>query len=161
MSKGCTVGLGGPLRLSFMWSPHNGCSRQVSPRALSPAFLHLWLPSPVKRKKSESDSQSVVSESLRPLGPLSLFTGFSRQEYWSGLHFLLQEIFLTQGSNPGLLHCRQILYHLSHQGSWPPRRGWPREKKEISQGLWFFCIFGFTVLLHINIPRSELHCRVL
>ena len=28
-----------------------------------------------------------------------------------------QEIFLTQGSNPVLLHCRQILYHLSHQGS--------------------------------------------
>ena len=32
-------------------------------------------------------------------------------------HFLLQGIFLTQGSNPGLLHCRQILYHLSHQES--------------------------------------------
>ena len=26
-------------------------------------------------------------------------------------------IFLTQGSNPGLLHCRRILYQLSHQGS--------------------------------------------
>ena len=34
-----------------------------------------------------------------------------------GCHFLLQGIFPTQGSNPGLLHCRQILYHLSHQGS--------------------------------------------
>ena len=32
-------------------------------------------------------------------------------------HSLLQGIFLTQGANPGLLHCRQILYHLSHQGS--------------------------------------------
>ena len=31
-------------------------------------------------------------------------------------HFLLQGIFLTQGSNLSLLHCRQILYHLSHQG---------------------------------------------
>ena len=30
---------------------------------------------------------------------------------------LLQGIFPTQGSNPGLLHCRQILYRLSHQGS--------------------------------------------
>ena len=30
---------------------------------------------------------------------------------------LLQGIFLTQGSNPGLPHCRRILYHLSHQGS--------------------------------------------
>ena len=30
---------------------------------------------------------------------------------------LLQEIFLTQESNQGLLHCRQILYQLSYQGS--------------------------------------------
>ena len=30
---------------------------------------------------------------------------------------LLQGIFPTQGSNPGLLHCRWILYQLSHQGS--------------------------------------------
>ena len=34
-----------------------------------------------------------------------------------GCHFLLQGIFLTQGSNPGLPHCRWILYRLSHQGS--------------------------------------------
>ena len=34
-----------------------------------------------------------------------------------GYHALLQGIFLTQGSNPSLLHCRQILYCLSHQGS--------------------------------------------
>ena len=34
-----------------------------------------------------------------------------------GCHSLLQGIFPTQTSNPGFLHCRQILYHLSHQGS--------------------------------------------
>ena len=33
------------------------------------------------------------------------------------IHSHLQGIFLTQGSNPGHLHCRQILYHLSHQGN--------------------------------------------
>ena len=38
---------------------------------------------------------------------------FSRQEYWSGSCFLLQGIFPTQGSNAGLLHCRQILYQQS------------------------------------------------
>ena len=32
-------------------------------------------------------------------------------------HFLLQGIFPTQESNLGLPHCRQMLYHLSHQGS--------------------------------------------
>ena len=41
------------------------------------------------------------------------FMGFSRQEYWSGLPFP------PPGDIPdlGLLHCRQTLYHLSHQGS--------------------------------------------
>ena len=34
-----------------------------------------------------------------------------------GGHSLLQEIFLTQGSDLGLLNCRQIFYHLSYQGS--------------------------------------------
>ena len=34
-----------------------------------------------------------------------------------GCHFLLQRIFLTQELNPGLLHCSQILYRLSYEGS--------------------------------------------
>ena len=34
-----------------------------------------------------------------------------------GCHFLLQGIFPTQGSNAGLLHCRQTRYQLSHQGN--------------------------------------------
>ena len=34
-----------------------------------------------------------------------------------GCHSLLQGLFPAQGSNPGLRHCGQILYHLSHQGS--------------------------------------------
>ena len=33
-----------------------------------------------------------------------------------GCHFLLQEIFLTKGLNPGLPHCRQTLSRLGHQG---------------------------------------------
>ena len=36
-------------------------------------------------------------------------------------HALLQEIFLTQRLNLGLLHCRQILYQLSYQGNKPSR----------------------------------------
>ena len=34
-----------------------------------------------------------------------------------GSHSLLQGIFPTQGSNPGLLHCMWVLYRLSHQES--------------------------------------------
>ena len=41
----------------------------------------------------------------------SLSMGFPRQECWSGLHFLLQGIFLTQGWNLCHLRCKQILYH--------------------------------------------------
>ena len=39
---------------------------------------------------------------------------FSRQKYWSGCYALFQGIFPTLGSNPGLLHCRQILHPLSY-----------------------------------------------
>ena len=42
---------------------------------------------------------------------------FPRQEYWRGLPLPFPRIFLIHGLNPGLLHCRQILYHLSYQGS--------------------------------------------
>ena len=41
-----------------------------------------------------------------------------------GCYFLLQGIFPTQGSNPHLLHCRQILYPLSHLGI-PPKSSLP------------------------------------
>ena len=52
----------------------------------------------------------ACSRLLRPWDFLGKSTGV-------GCHFLLQWIFPTQGSNPGLPHCRQTLYHLSHQGS--------------------------------------------
>ena len=38
-----------------------------------------------------------------PLAPMSM--GFSRQEYWNGLHFFLQGIFPTQALNPSLPRC--------------------------------------------------------
>ena len=57
--------------------------------------------------ESENESHSVVSYSL---GPHGLYTGV-------GSLPLLQGIFPTQGSSPGLLYYSQILYHLSHKGS--------------------------------------------
>ena len=49
--------------------------------------------------------------------PLSM--DCSSQEYWNGMgsHSLPQGIFPTQRQNSSLLYLRQILYHLSHQGS--------------------------------------------
>ena len=43
---------------------------------------------------------------------------FSKQEYWRGLPFPSPGVLSNPGIEPeSLLHCRQILYHLSHQGS--------------------------------------------
>ena len=39
---------------------------------------------------------------------------FSGKNTGVGCHSLLESIFLIQGLNPGFLHCRLILYHLSH-----------------------------------------------
>ena len=66
----------------------------------------------------ESESHSVVSDSLWPPWTIQSME-FSRPDYWSGLGSLslLQGIFPTQWSNPRLLHCRQILYQLSHKRS--------------------------------------------
>ena len=52
-------------------------------------------------------SSSVTARLLSPRDSPGKNTGV-------GCHFLLQGVVRTQGSNPGLLHCRQILYHLSH-----------------------------------------------
>ena len=50
--------------------------------------------------------------------PVSSVHGiFQARNTGVGCHFLLQEIFPTQGLNSGLPHCRQMLYYLSHQGS--------------------------------------------
>ena len=66
--------------------------------------------------KSESESCSVVSDSLRPHGLCSPWNS-PGQNTGVGSLSLLQGIFPTQGSNPSLLHCRRILYQLSHKGS--------------------------------------------
>ena len=66
---------------------------------------------------SESEwNHSVMSNSLKPHG---LYTAWNcpGQNTGVGSHSLLLGIFPTQGSNPGLPHCRQILYRLSHKGS--------------------------------------------
>ena len=69
---------------------------------------------------SISVSRSVVPDSLQPHGlqPTRLHCpwDFPGKDTGVGCHFLLQGIFPTQGSNPGLLHCRQILYWLSYKG---------------------------------------------
>ena len=65
-------------------------------------------------RNSESEGHSVLSDSFRPHGhpwnSLGQNTGVVSLS-------LLQAIFPTQGLNPGLPHCRWILYKMNHQGS--------------------------------------------
>ena len=90
----------------------------------SKCLLISWLQSPsavileFKKIKSvtESESHSVMSDSLQPHG---LNSPWNSPDWNTGVGSLsvLQGIFPTQGSNPGLPHCRQILYQLSHKGN--------------------------------------------
>ena len=66
--------------------------------------------------KSESERHLVMPDSFLPRGLYSPWN-FLGQNTGVGDCSLLQEIFRIQGSNPGLLHLRQVLYQLSHQGS--------------------------------------------
>ena len=67
------------------------------------------------RSDSQSVSCSVLSDFLKHYG-LQPARFLCPKNSGMDCRFLLQRIFLTQGLNTGLLHCRQILDHLSHQG---------------------------------------------
>ena len=110
-------------RYRFMSSSARGCIISSFPICLPPndfsnlialAFHVPW----GYVIKSESVSCSVTSDSLQPL-QCSL-SGASvhrilRQKYWSGLPFPSPGDLPNPGIEPCLLHCRQILYQLSHQ----------------------------------------------
>ena len=85
------------------------------------SFLNYVMPRPYLQKSEVNVLVAQLCPTLRPHGmqPATLFSSQNSPGKNTGVgrHFLLQRIFLTQGLNPGLLHGRQILYHLSHQGS--------------------------------------------
>ena len=78
--------------------------------------VYLLAPPPNSALKVESESCSVLSNSLRPQRLYSPWNS-PGQNTGVGSLSLLQQIFSTQGSNPGLPHCRRILYQLSHKGN--------------------------------------------
>ena len=88
---------------------------------LLPGESHGWRSlvgySPWGRKESDTTEWLHLHVWCR----VPLYKGFCRQEYWSGLLCLPPRDLLTGNlPDPGMdqgLHCRQILYHLSHQGS--------------------------------------------
>ena len=64
--------------------------------------LRLQVQCSVRTKSLQSRLNLCNPMNRSPLG--SCPWGFSRQEYWSGLHFLLQGVFPTQGLNPRFLN---------------------------------------------------------
>ena len=65
-------------------------------------------------------SCSVVSDSVTPMDNSLLGSSVHGdspgKNIGVGCHNLIQGIFPAQRENPGFLHCRRVLYHLSHQG---------------------------------------------
>ena len=103
------------LTLTFFHAWSQGFSLVACPRD---SLETLW--------KCENVSRSVVPNSLQSHGlqPTKLLCpwDFSGKDIGVVCYFLLKGIFPTKRLNPGLLHCRQILYQLSSQGS--PLRPW-------------------------------------
>ena len=85
-----------------------------------------------------SGSHSVVSNSLRPHGLYSPWNSPGQSTRVGSLS-LLQGIFPTQGSNPALRHCRQILYQLSYKGSPSRRESEPNPEDSERQGSLVCC----------------------
>ena len=94
---------------------HTEWSKSDRERQISYDIAHMWN----LKKMVCVFSRSVMSDSLWSLGlPSTPVHGDSPGKYIGvDCHALLLRFFPTQGSNPGLLHCRWILQHMSHQGS--------------------------------------------
>ena len=75
-----------------------------------------WLFTSGRQSLCESESHSILCDSFQPHGLYSPWNSPGRNTGVGSLS-LLPGIFPTQGLNPGPLHCRQILYQLSHKGS--------------------------------------------
>ena len=100
--------------------PTSAWTRECSPWRKPQGLLRRLLFSLVRTKWLvywvESESRSVMSDSSRPHGLYSPWSS-PGQNTGAGSLSLLQVIFPTQGLNPGLLHCRWILYQLIHKES--------------------------------------------
>ena len=106
-----------PMGFPTVWQlcSKNKCSKRARQK------WRTCMTQPQKSKESARNCRSVVSDSAIPwtvAARLLCPWNSSGKNTGVGYHSLLQRIFPTQGSNLGLLHCRQILYRLSHYYTW-------------------------------------------
>ena len=110
-------GNGNPLRCSCLENPRDGGAWLAAVSGIAQSRTQL------KRLSSRSSSSNPLQYSGLENSMDCSLTGllppwdFPGKKTGVGCHFLLQGNFPTQGSNLGLLHYRQMLYHLSHKGS--------------------------------------------
>ena len=106
-----------PKYWSFSISPSSEYSGLISFRIDWLIFLLSTGPSDVSLSITiQKHCKSIVSDSLQPARLLFPWNSPGRNTGVGSLS-LLQGIFLTPGPNPGLPHCKHILYQPSHQGS--------------------------------------------
>ena len=110
-SPGQNTGVGSVSLLQGIFWPRN----QTCVSCTAGRFFSNWAIREALMPLNESESRSVVSDSLQPHG----FCPWNSpgQNTRVGTLALLQGNLPTQGSNPGLPYCRQIFYQLSHKGS--------------------------------------------
>ena len=97
-----------------------------------------WETLHMKVKESEL-AQSCLTLRPHKMSPIRLLCAwdFPGKNTGVGCHFLLQGIFPTQGSNSGLQHYKQTLYHLNHQGS--PKGANQTHQRQGSHALLHIC----------------------
>ena len=148
------------LSFSFKW---DSWLTFVVTRCLAYSASHStewdWIHKYIPLLTSKSESHSVMSDSLRPHELCSPWNSPGLNTGKGSLS-LLQGIFPTHRSNPGLLHCRQILHQLSHKGSprilvwvacpFSSRSSQPRNRTKVS------CITGrfFTSWATREVPNN-------
>ena len=137
------------------WQSHRNGTRLLVPPGGNIPELSGGRGCPKGKTKSISSVLClVVSDSVQPPGlkPTRLLCPWDSPGKSTGVgcHALLQGIFPIWGSNPGLLHCRQSLYHLSHQGS--PTHSYAYDKK---------CFNGENTGHHPSPDKRAAHCWAL
>ena len=104
------------------------------------------------RTQIENETWSVLSDSLQPHGLYNPWNS-PGQNTGMGSLSLLQGIFPNQGPNPGLPHCRQILYQLSHREAHTHSRQTLKRYFEIKLKThsWYSSCFGEGPLVFHNL----------
>ena len=132
------------------WPPRENLKKKSKSYFIPHLFIHLqnWL-----------ESESVTGQSCPTLAtpwavahqvPLSM--EFSRQEYWSGLPFPPPGDLPDPGMEPRFPACRQIPYHLSHQGSPMCFGHWETQNPHGALGTLEHDRRGLDFQLHCSLP---------